>query len=129
MTTSPADLLALAAEIEALTEPSREMDARVLVAVHEGLTVVSTWWGDSCIKGPDESTNPAPLLTASLDAAMALKDELLPGWDWYLARDGEIIACSVEEPDRIEQEIAHAALAPCAFLAAVLRAVASIELA
>ncbi len=114
MTASPAAIRALADRIEALTEPSREVDAEVLCAL---------WVPEKFF--PQR-------LTASLDAAMALKDELLPGWECLL--DIWLASASAELRESGEMGYAEARViappkyaAPCALVAAVLRAVAGKE--
>jgi len=126
MTADRAALLALADRIEALTEPSREVDAEVWCALGMPLNGTLRSTMDAIVL-----SGVAPKLTASLDAAMALKDELLPGWDWMLKARVGLIYAELESadtsPDTVHSGEALARAAPCALVAAVLRAGAAAE--
>lgn len=82
--------------LEAATGADREIDADLMVALCGAWRV-----NDSQFYGPGEKSwsfgeyeeesrawcGPLPYLTASLDAALALVEEKLPGCDWNLDRD------------------------------------------
>jgi hypothetical protein len=121
-----AALLALAARIEALAAPCREVDAEVMTAFgHE--VMVDTVNNDEpgiVIEGDNPmefAFGPCPRLTASLDAALALMAEVLPGVGFTMCLKpwgkGDIWmlegVCSLD------------ALPACALTATVCRAVAA----
>ena len=114
MTADPATLLRLATDIETLEGPDREMDARV--------------W--AILEQPDGRV---PQYTASVDAALALLREVLPGWrpaiTEYYARGGFSVQLTVLDPERwpLAMRNAYAPTLPLAICAAVLRAVAARE--
>ncbi len=104
-----AEFRALASEIEALEEPSREMDARVWLAL------------DGNVEPPMQRH--LWRLTASLDAAMALQRELLPGWETDIEEMTEhhakVSLRGYRDGDYAEAEGPRAA---CVWIAAVIRA-------
>jgi hypothetical protein len=115
-----------AAEIEALETPSREMDARVWCALHGGIPYQPTlgWVANHHGEWP----YPAPKLTASLDAVLVFKDELLPDYGCqFRLWDGRPSLATVWPHHGQRRYDGKAPLAPCALLAAVLRAVASMR--
>lgn len=137
MTATPTELLALAAVVEGGIGPDREIDALVWVALHEGLSVVTAWYGPAYVKGPDESTNVPEPITASSDIALSLLADVLPGYGLTLdigavhprglAKGAEWIGMAHVRiygwaPGRSVK--AEAASVPRAIVAALLRAVA-----
>lgn len=85
-----AALRELKAKVNAATGPDRELDAQL--SVHFGLMSAehAEYWlewiaglGGSC----DAPVPPSPL-TASMDAAVALVERVLPGWSWEARRSG-----------------------------------------
>lgn len=129
MTASPATLLALASEVEAGEGPDREMDARVWVALHEGLSVVKAWYGPAYVKGPDESTNVPEPLTASVDAALVLLADVLPGYVCTSSTYGFASKMPIADVYREGHEgraQSKAPTVPRAIVAAVLKAAATI---
>lgn len=86
------DLDDLIARVEGLTEPSREVDADIARAF--GL---NAWAGRLSALNPDGSWTDigTSLLTASIDAVLALAERVLPGYDWILehTNGGLTISC------------------------------------
>jgi hypothetical protein len=91
-------LTELAAMLDAATGPSRELDSAIAVALdgfetwperYEGAGVqyCRRYGDDLAIPGaaPDSLV---PHYTSSIDAALALVERLLPGWDWGVERYG-----------------------------------------
>lgn len=123
MTADPATLLRLATDIETMEGPDREMDARVWCALHGGEPVPGLAGSIRRISpvGPPED---APLVTASVDAGLALLAEKLPGYNAtvVLSYSRRARVYLVEET----KDVAYAlsATLPLAIIAAVLRAVA-----
>jgi hypothetical protein len=127
-----ADLLSLASEVEALETPSREMDARVWCAVKADWRAVLPpappgWVTATTVL----EAIPTARYTASLDAVMALVAELLSGCVFSLHGNPpehgggyEAVVWAPPEAD-IDNRRGDARLAPCALLAAMLRAVAA----
>lgn len=83
--------------LEGLTGPSREVDARICVALGLFVTRPNKGWPDRIDYGrhePDGTTTwpghgfdqLVPTLTASLDATIALCERVLPGWFWRVGR-------------------------------------------
>lgn len=68
----------LIAKLEKLKGPDREVDG--LLAAHFHVKQITGTWPDWCIDPP---------VTASLDAAIALVERVLPGWDWGVMSAGE----------------------------------------
>jgi hypothetical protein len=82
------DLAGLIEKVEALEGPSREVDGAVWCAVN-GYPFVM-WDGAGCVyRGKDGishiASNNISNYTASLDAAVALVERVLPGWSWRVA--------------------------------------------
>ena len=126
MTAMTAALLALASEVEAGEGPDREMDARVWCALHDGLSVVTAWYGPAYVKGPDESTNVPEPVTGSVDAALALLASKLPGWCYDMDDLGAEPCVRLYGPGSGEgqSQCGKAWTLPRAIVAATLRAVA-----
>lgn len=84
------DIKALIERLEAADGPDMALDADICVAAQYGgkssvgATNVRTdpdREGDLLFEvGAEECCNPIPALTASLDAAVAFKEQVLPGW-------------------------------------------------
>ena len=137
--TDPATLNALASEVEAGTGPDRDLDARI-----EDLIGPESETPGSHLLGGFTAGRKAWLLafspryTASVDAALALMGEVLPGWACVLQVGSpgmrsvaslcdpeENVDCGdgpVRDPKRVAES--EAATPPLAILAAVLRAAA-----
>lgn len=91
------DIDALIERLEKATGPDRELDAAICIGLQyggansEGATNVRTdpeWGDDNDLLfeiGTEECCNPIPCLTASVDAALALCERMLPGWRWGIA--------------------------------------------
>jgi len=80
----------LIARMEALTEPSREVDAEIMAACFDWAKNEPQYLAYYCVGDEDPiyfhapigspyQKNPPPKLTASLDAAVALAERVLPG--------------------------------------------------
>ena len=127
MTANPATLLRLATDIEALEGPDREMDARVWCALHPGFERRTGAW----VRESGKHWQKAPAYTASIDAALGLLAEVLPGWDcatktWDIWSRSPYARVTPRQSDH-EAGISHAPTLPLAICAAVLRAVAKRE--
>lgn len=72
-----------------------------------------------------ERLSPPPAYTASVDAALALVAEKLPGHDWGIDNRGT--HAFIQEPDRSHAWHGNAATPALALLAAMLRALAADE--
>lgn len=115
-----ADVLALAARVEALTGPDRAVDAEIACVV-EGLTFrkmlgVSAFRTSAGDRGLFEVRH----YTASLDAAASL---VPAGWSWGRFHSG-VFECFGETPSRIFLTRGEAATPALALTAAALRAIA-----
>lgn len=80
--------------LEKLTGPDREVDAEIALhfgARHRsrrtgsGVNKGREWFVDS-IGGVEEWSRHPPASTASIDAAVALVEKMLPGWGWDLVK-------------------------------------------
>lgn len=133
-----AELLALAARVEAAEGADRELDAEISVAVHGGEIVWKTSTGtmEAYPTRRYASTGhvggigaaPVPAFTASLDAAASLVPE---GHEWRVEtlnmRDGRggAIVCRPGSAERFPGVTMHCAATPAlALTAAALRAMA-----
>ena len=72
------DLTDLIARVEKLEGPDREVDD--LIAVRVARMKPTTTYGHEVLGNLREAPNRSPLYTASLDAALALVERVLPGW-------------------------------------------------
>ena len=138
MTADPAALLRLATDIEALEEPDREMDARVAEAFGhkiewrsarytQEITPVIFWQTPHPYAGMREQ---CPLYTASVDAALSLMADVLPGYVCTCSTYGFASKMPIADVYREGHEgraQGKAATLPLAIVAAVLRAVAARE--
>ena len=97
-----ADLSALIARLEAAEVGSRELGHEVLLALGWHRNQIGNFYGPlyqwsspdhspHLIRG-DEDNLPNPAL--SLDAALALAERVLPGWNWTLLSERERLANS-----------------------------------
>lgn len=121
MTADAPTLLALAAEVEALTGPSREADARVWSALHPNIEPPGGPWVGA--KGKQRWL--APELTASVDRCLALLASELPGYVATISTYGfasKMPLADVYREGHVGRETAKAATLPLALLAAILRA-------
>jgi len=114
------DLTALIERVEKATGPSFELDVRIgcwriNFPVPTGEHV---HWGMLC-----QSVGAQPV-TSSLDAALALVEEKLPGWTWTRAIDGQIALWrpAVASPEARQPKLATEALT---LIGALLRALQS----
>lgn len=100
---SALDLTSLRKRVEAATGADRELDARILATLlaKEPIVIVEqsplngTWCAYSLNHAGArrlwETPSPfrqLPGVTASLDAALALVERVLPGWSWSVRRSG-----------------------------------------
>lgn len=127
MIADPADLLRLADEVETMEGPDREMDARVWCALHPGFERGASSW----VRESGKRWQKASAYTASVDDALELLAEVLPGWDcatktWDIWSGGPYARVTPRQSDH-EAGISHAPTLPLAIIAAVLRAVAARE--
>ena len=133
------DLHSLLTRVEAATGPDRELDADIDVAMFGGETVWLT--ANYTMEQYPASRRPnsafvggianehVPLVTASLDAALALVGEMLPGSEFEMGStsppEGEgqfwAVVWARQKSKRISQ-IATANTLPLAVLSALLRA-------
>lgn len=100
------DLTALIAKLEAASGPDRELDAEIAATFHYVSNMpdwVNDWSGrweavksgrvylieDSGNRGPNFISDS---FTDSIDAAVALAERVLPGWEWHrlLGREMEV---------------------------------------
>lgn len=116
----PRDLLQ---KVEALTGPSREVDAEIHVFVT-----------NECVAHPTSSKFiPGarldwPSYTTSLDAIVALIEQKLPGWDWEVGRasDGGHGQAALRRPNKDELDyLEFAAEPPIAACIVLLKAMLS----
>ena len=83
----------LIAKLEALDGPSREVDAEILGSLDGEHNLITRYydavigWDTINGLGVRNYGHPAPL-TASIDAASALVERVLPGWSWEARRSG-----------------------------------------
>ncbi|CAM5420968.1 hypothetical protein ATER59S_02395 [Aquamicrobium terrae] len=76
------DLSTLIERVEALTGPSRDADYRIEKAiVRPGEFPASEIWPPFMVGSKFDRSIPA--YTASIDAAVALVERVLPGWFWF----------------------------------------------
>lgn len=128
-------LSTLIAKVEALTGPSREVDARVCIAIQyggvnsEGATNVRTdedWDGDLLFEiGAVECCNPIPPLSASIDAVVALIERELPGAEFDLTNLYGVASATLPlngGDQSYETGRNECGILACALLAAFLRA-------
>lgn len=76
-------MIPLPTQLREAAAGSRELDREIWEAF--GYT---TWQGEKdgkwwLAKEPELSATAIPHVTGSIDAALALIEEVLPGWDWY----------------------------------------------
>lgn len=142
-------LLALAAEVEALRAPSKATDRKIALhfgwhrveprhtrTKHGGWIAPQDWIGTlsdgspilDSLHGTEIHRDP-PVYTASIDAALALMREVLPGWRVQLFTDGTDATASVWPDEGRDSPQYHgiAPTLPLSIVAAMLRAVAERE--
>lgn len=133
-----AELQALLERVEAKAEPDRELDADLDVNLFGGEIVwrqanytmemypASRRPSDHYVGG--YAHEHVPLYTASIDAALALVERVLPDWSWNAGNVGEddMPMANVTEPiDPCRDFSASAPTVPLAILSALLRALIS----
>lgn len=133
------DLAALAERLEKATGPDRELDADISVVLLGG----EIQWKQTRFTGESYparkyasrdhvggfAVGPVELLTASIDAALALVEKVLPGWSWQIGTYARVgISAQLAEPISTEYGPAigqradvKAPTAPLAILIALLR--------
>lgn len=111
------DLAGLIERLEKLDGPDREVDAWI------GNEVEPTTFRWERNYGPLA----AHTYTASLDAAIALTEKVLPGWGFYLRSDKEGHGCGLVYPDAFRVTPCHCmgATPAIALVLALLRALQS----
>lgn len=124
------ELRDLAEMLNAATGASRELDAEIANATGWRLVwndvfdiSVREWVDANGIYKAQE--NAQPNFTSSIDAALALVERLLPGWEWSVWRCGEVCGATVYNTpkDEIEPSISsHAPTAPLSILRALVAA-------
>lgn len=131
----------LIARVEALTEPDREVDADLEVTFvrHGWVTskkdpgaVAETaqyFWPEGKLRYITKSSRVAPLYTSSVDAALAFKARVLPGWryDIHSPRFGQQFEGVLMDGDSASRRIvvAEHATEPLAIILATLKAKAA----
>lgn len=140
----------LLSRLEAATGPDREIDARFAVSCgavimrHDAAAGFAFFHADeefpraaflsNCTQGEDEAYRSlgqclsVERYTASIDAALALAERMLPGWMWYVGSVGEndMPQATVTEPaEDCRDFVGHAPTAPVAILIALLRALSA----
>jgi hypothetical protein len=117
------DLRSLQERIGGLTGPSLEVNCDLEEHFGEW-TNLGGGWRRHKVTGERERYTyvPAPPYTASVDAALALVERLLPDWDWIVGHtnDGLTIHCRLGQ-----REMSFGHSAPLAVLAALLSALAA----
>lgn len=118
-----ADLLNLAARVEAATGADRALDGFVAIAAGWRLKTVDGvhYWRRGDYSWTAEMEGMPPAFTASVDAAAALVPE---GCDWSVARVGGKVSACVSAELRDVAGAVNAATPAIALTAAALRAMA-----
>jgi hypothetical protein len=125
------DLTELLERVKAATVPDQEMDADLWLAVVPDAmrrNVMAAWPDEQPIweySDPDRNLigrHLVPRLTASIDAALALLERMLPGHDWMLDKGSEISCAIWRTRDLLAVANSIAATPPLAILAALLSA-------
>ena len=120
----------LAEMLDAATGPSRGLDRAVGIAL-AGWTATTDQWGPALLvdgdRYPDTSGSAFPDITSSIDAALALVERMLPGWDWALQKTGKVSTCWLNPPGTHLGRTIHAATAPIAILKALVAALIAQE--
>lgn len=138
-----ATLRDLKARIDAATGPDREIDARILCAFFapagsevEHIRRYDRWiinrphgcswrhWDEL----PTVFLGRGDRISASIDAALALVERMLPGWAWNVQTDSRTtgVFARLDNPDLdVEPAAAHCETAPLAILSALLSALIS----
>lgn len=117
-------LRSLLVRVEAATGPDRELDGRIWAAT-AGVTILE-WdgagalWKDEHGGLRHQRDDRIPAYTASIDAAVALVEQMLPGWGWSIERSGQSFNGAVW--DEYDFDEAGCRSAPSALLVAFLRA-------
>ena len=142
--TSRPELQGLIERCEKATGPDRELDAAIIVATtptvsaDDDLIYLSpTLEDDNCAHGTywrvqrsGRSLHTAPQLTASLDASLALVEQVLPGWHWSLDSFGEATVFDSSGAFLVQadnEHYGHNKRLPLAILAALLRSLLARE--
>ena len=126
------------ARLRAATGPDRELDIKIWLATTAGATRQTIHVDHPQGAYDIDETRDAsrrlitvPSFTASIDAALSLVAEKLPGWDWMLGnRDGEhpqewpwaSLTLPGWEGDEESQFLEHASTPPLAILTALFTA-------
>lgn len=116
------DLATLVERVEAASGADRELDALLLPIFDPALQVRhnSVWRGKLCCGSLADCLQP---YTASVDAALALVERVLPGWDYCLSKGSDEPACASLAPSDSASVIEVEAHTPAvAILSALLRA-------
>jgi hypothetical protein len=134
--------------VEKAGGPSRELDARIWHALNPDQDIVldqGKAFGPgpkrAALRGPLRSFPidgwedwdsvaihiGAPLLTASIDAALTLVDRKLPGWGWEVRTSNHRLGFTSLLFDTKRQQFGDGRSAPLAILSALLRALESQE--
>ena len=137
------DLNALLDRVRSATGPDRDLDAAVMALSytqderHIGAVMEYSDGSEERVKDlvwVDPKTDKwvstsAHSFTASIDAALALTERVLPGWGVYFRRDKETTGAGMLLPDHFRVTPAHeeAATLPLAILAATLSALIAKE--
>lgn len=134
----PETITSLIEKLEGAEGPSIVLDAEICWTLERPRAIQAFWRGAMGKPGPlpDEFSRVprglgmvslevgSPNYTASLDAALALAERVLPGWGFYLRRDGDGSGCGLIPPGMTSVTPGHmqAATPALALCAAILRA-------
>ena len=122
--TSLTDLLA---RVEAAQGPDRELDCAIFCAT--AASPFQSYYPDCVLASQGGfaarlEIDDIEKFTASLDAAVALMERVLPGWSWTLRSNSTAVLWSPQSDAHDREMVARCATPALALLAAILRALA-----
>lgn len=124
------DLAALLARVEGASGPDREIDGDIATAFNWRPQAQARQRGEGWYWfAPDGSFQALPAYTASLDAVVALAEQVLRGWWWGIGRYGpdgpiaKLAPSEAGEADDMKRSIVCKGATPAlALVAAIIRA-------
>lgn len=127
------DLAALLARVEGASGPEYALDREIGLTLGGWSAYVDPKWGDMINGGdgtfPDSAGAIYTSFTESLDAAVALAEQVLPGWWWGIGRYGpdgpiaKLAPSEAGEADDMQRSIICKGATPAlALVAAIIRA-------